>query len=479
MPEAARVLEFEMVPPADLNADPLNPRTITPEALDRLVESIRHHGFVDPVVARRRDRLVIGGHQRLQAAQRLGLARVPVVFLDDIDDERARALNIVLNNPSVAGAYDDAKLAALLQQLKSIDIAPALTGFDQDQVNEILARAAAQAAMPQCDPDDIPDPPGAATTKAGELIVLGNHRLLCGDSASPADLDRLLDGGPVHLVNTDPPYNVRVESRTNNSIASASKAGRTQSLNKLFRETAKARKEGVAGQMQKNQGLDLARHPGKAKPTHRTMRAKDRPLDNDWMTDEDFVKALDGWFGNIARVLLPGRGFYIWGGYHNCFSYGASLARQVDLYFSQAIIWVKEHPVIGRKDFLGNHEWCFYGWKKGKGHYFDPKIRNATDTWIVKKVSPQKMVHLTEKPVELAVRACTYSSKAGETVLDLFGGSGSTLIACEMTGRSARLMELDPLYCDVIVTRWEQFTGRKVTRVPAPVPAAAPEAASA
>lgn len=462
---AARALDFEMVPPGDLNPDPLNPRTISPDALERLVESIRHHGFVDPVIARRRDRLVIGGHQRLQAAVRLGLARVPVVFLDDIDDERARALNIVLNNPTVAGAYDDAKLAAILTQLKDLDLAPILTGFNQDEVNEILARAAAEAFNAQRDPDDIPDPPGAATTKTGDLVVLGNHRLLCGDSASVADLDRLLDGGPVHLLNTDPPYNVRVESRTNNSIA----AGNTSLKGTAHHQLARSG-------LLHHQANDLKRHPGKSKPTHRKMRAKDRPLENDFISDEDFRDKLRAWFGNAARVLLPGRGFYIWGGYSNVFNYPAALVA-AGLRFAQIIVWVKEHPVMTRKDFMGNHESCFYGWREGAAHYFDPKIRNATDVWSVKKVSPQKMVHLTEKPVELAVRAMTYSSKAGETVLDLFGGSGSTLIACEMTGRCARLMELDPLYCDVIVTRWEQFTGRTATRVPTPVPAPEPAGA--
>jgi DNA modification methylase len=137
--------------------------------------------------------------------------------------------------------------------------------------------------------------------------------------------------------------------------------------------------------------------------------------------------------------------------------------KAVKFYFSQAIIWVKEHPVLTRKDFMGNHEWCFYGWKEGAAHHFlGPN--NAVDVWSVKKINPNKMVHLTEKPAELAVRAMQYSSRSGENVLDLFGGSGSTLIAAEQTGRKAFLMELDAPYCDVIVQRWEQFTGRKAKR---------------
>jgi DNA modification methylase len=137
--------------------------------------------------------------------------------------------------------------------------------------------------------------------------------------------------------------------------------------------------------------------------------------------------------------------------------------KNTGLYFSQAVIWIKEHPVLTRKDFMGNHEWCFYGWREGAGHqFFGPN--NATDVWSIKKVNPQSMVHLTEKPVELAVRALQYSSRPGEHVLDLFGGSGSTLIAAEQSGRKAYVMELDALYCDVIVQRWEKFTGKKARR---------------
>ena len=181
------------------------------------------------------------------------------------------------------------------------------------------------------------------------------------------------------------------------------------------------------------------------------------------MSEEDFGRLLHAWFGNLARVLLPGRAFYAWGGYSNCANYPTAL-RACGLYFSQAIIWDKQHPVLTRKDYMGAHEWCFYGWKEGAAHHFFGPA-NATDLWHVNKVSPQSMVHLTEKPVELAVRALHYSLRRGENVLDLFGGSGSTLIAAEPTGRRAFLMEIDPLYCDVIVQRWEQYTGKKAQRL--------------
>jgi DNA modification methylase len=205
-----------------------------------------------------------------------------------------------------------------------------------------------------------------------------------------------------------------------------------------------------------------------AQAGRRKLRPRDRPLENDFVSDEEFGRLLHAWFGNIARVLLPGRAAYIWGGYANIANYPPVL-KAAGLYFSQTIIWVKEHPVLTRKDFMGNHEWCFYTWREGAAHVFlGPN--NATDVWSVKKVNPQSMVHLTEKPVELAVRAMQYSSRPGENVLDLFGGSGSTLIAAEQTGRRAFLMELDPLYCDVIVRRWEQFTGQKAELASGPDP---------
>ena len=170
-----------------------------------------------------------------------------------------------------------------------------LLGFDADELAKLLDPDLKEGL---CDPDDVPAPPDAATTQPGDLWILGNHRLFCGDSSKPADVDRLLDGAVVQLVNTDPPYNVKVEPRSTNAIAAGSFAGTKH-----------------------HQPLDLARHPGKSKPTQKKLRAKDRPLANDFVSDEAFDEMLRAWFGNIARVLAPGRGFYIWGGYANCANY--------------------------------------------------------------------------------------------------------------------------------------------------------------
>jgi DNA modification methylase len=312
-----------------------------------------------------------------------------------------------------------------------------LTGFSGDELLRLLD---SDTTTGLTGPDDVPEPPDEAKTQPGDIWILGKHRLLCGNSGQPEDVDRLLDGAPIHLANTDPPYNVRVEPRSNNAIAA-----------------------GLSSFVQygnSDPGRDLVRCPEKAKATDKKLRAKDRPLANDFVSDEEFNRLLHAWFGNLSRVLLPGHAFYIWGGYSNCGNYPPVLAA-TGLRFSQTIIWDKQHPVLTRKDFMGAHEWAFYGWKEGGAHrFFGPN--NVTDLWSIKKVNPQNMIHLTEKPVELATRAMEYSSRPGENVLDLFGG-GSTLIAAEQTGRKAFLLELDPLYCDVIVSRWEQFTGKRPT----------------
>lgn len=347
-----------------------------------------------------------------------------------------------------------------------------LLGFDPDELAQLLDPGVQQGLT---DPDDIPEPPDEAITQRGDLWILGNHRLLCGDSSSVEDLDRLLDGVTVDLFSSDPPYNVRVEPRSNNAIAaglssfgdkSGVKALDAKGLHHSGFDVAR----GKSGNTH-HQKLDVARHPEKSQATHRKLRPKDRPLANDFVSADSFDEMLLAWFSNASRVLKPGGSFYIWAGYANLGNYPAPL-KAAGLYFSQAIVWDKLHPVLTRKDMMGAFELAFYGWKEGAGHnFYGPN--NATDLWHVKKVNPQAMVHLTEKPVELAVRSIQYSSLTGQNVLDLFGGSGSTLIGCQQTGRRAFLMELDPLYCDVIVKRWEQFTGQKAERVAQPAVAEA------
>src|SRR5262245_7804652 len=430
-----RIKGLRHIRAGDLRPHPKNWRKHPEEQQNALRGILAEVGFVDALMVRELpdgSLQIVDGHLRAETTPD---AEVPVLIVD-LNDAEAEKVLATFDPLAAMAEPDEAQLEALLKGIETDSEALAA-------LLEQLAEEAAKGQSAEIVEDDIPEPPDEAVTRPGDLIILGDHRLLCGDSSKPEDVDRLLDGAVIHLINTDPPYNVKVEPRSNNAIA----AGLSSFQGPKH-----------------HQSLDVARHPEKSKPTGKKLRAKDRPLANDFVSDEEFDRLLAAWFGNIARVLAPGRSFYIWGGYANCSNYPPVL-KACGLYFSQSIIWDKQHPVLTRKDFMGAHEWCFYGWKEGAGHkFYGPN--NVPDLWQVKKVTPQKMVHLTEKPVELAARAIQYSSRPGENVLDLFGGSGSTLMAAEQTGRKALLMELDPLYADVIVERYEKFTGKKVKRIP-------------
>jgi len=416
-----------------------NPR-VNDQAVDAVAASLREFGFRQPIVVDA-DGVIIVGHTRWKAARKLGLAKVPVHVAKDLSPDQAKAYRLADNQTNTLAEWDFDLLPIELKDLQGADYDLSLLGFDDKELAKLLDGEATEGLT---DPDAVPEPPDEATTQPGDLWILGNHRLLCGDSGSEADVDRLLGGATIDLVVCDPPYNVRVEPRSSTAIAAG--------LSSFGDKKAQLH----------HQGFDQARGVTDPKKARKKMRAKDRPLENDFVSDEAFDEMLLAWFSNASRVLKPGGSFYIWGGYANLGNYPGPL-KKAGLYFSQGIVWDKQHPVLTRKDLMGAFEICFYGWKEGAGHkFYGPN--NATDLWHVKKVNPQAMVHLTEKPVELAVRSIQFSSLPGENVLDLFGGSGSTLIGCEQTGRRAFLMELDALYCDVIVQRWEQFTGKKAER---------------
>jgi DNA modification methylase len=418
--EEVPAMLVEMCPVGSVKPYQNNPRH-NDGAVDAVAESIRAYGFRQPVVVDEQG-VIIVGHTRYKAALKLGLSEIPVHVAAGLTAEQAAAYRIADNKTASLSSWDDERLTQELMRLQEKGYDVELTGFSADELLTLLQPEPTEGLT---DPDDVPEPPDEAVTKPGDLWILGEHRLLCGDSSKAEDVDRLLAGARIQLVNTDPPYNVKVEPRSNNAVAA---------------------------------GLSSFEAHGSGATTGK-LRAKDRPLANDFVSDEEFDRLLRAWFGNLARVLEPGRGFYVWGGYSNMGNYPRAL-KEAGLYFSQAIVWDKQHPVLTRKDFMGAHETGFYGWREGAAHqFFGPN--NVSDLWVVKKINHQQMEHLTQKPVELAARAIEYSSRPGENVLDLFGGSGSTLIACEQMGRRGYLMEIDPLYADVIVDRFQRFSGKR------------------
>jgi DNA modification methylase len=461
--------------PDQLLANPSNWRTHPKAQREALRDVLGTVGYVAQVIVNQRTGHLVDGHLRVEEALSHGQPTIPVLYVDLSGDEE-RLVLASLDPLAAMATTDEAKLRELLADVS----------VDSEALAAMLATLApAEPKEGLADPDDVPEPPDEATTQRCDLWLLGEHRLLCGDAGSEVDLDRLLEGVTVDLLLTDPPYNVKVEPRSNNAIAAGMAASYDSSYQEALegskrRRTVKALDgqglhhsgfDVARGKSGHHQKLDVSRHPEKAHATHRKLRAKDRPLVNDFISEEQFERLLLAWFSNAARVLRPGGSFYVWGGYANLGNYPLAL-KAAGLYFSQAIIWDKEHPVLTRKDLMGAHEWSLYGWKEGAAHrFFGPP--NATDLWHVKKVSPNAMVHLTEKPVELARRAIEYSSLPGEAVLDPFAGSGSTLIAAEQTGRRAYLMEIDPLYADVVVARFEAFSGKKAERAPASAEAVA------
>jgi len=309
-----------------------NPRQ-NEAAVAAVAASIREFGFRQPIVVDEAGVIVVG-HTRYYAAILLGLTEVPVHVAHGLSPAQLKAYRIADNQTNRLSDWDLDRLTDELAELQDMSFDLNLTGFTSDDLMQLLAPPPNTGLI---DPDDVPEPPDEPITQLGDVWQLGVHRLVCGDSSRVEDVGRLLDGAQVHLAHCDPPYNVRVEPRSNNAIAAglSSFQGATH-----------------------HQGLDVARHPQKSKRTTSKLRAKDRPLVNDFVSDEEFDRLLNAWFSNLARVLRPGRAFYLWGGYANLGNYPSALKAN-DLYFSQAIVWDKQHPVLTRKDFMGCFELAF------------------------------------------------------------------------------------------------------------------------
>jgi DNA modification methylase len=406
---ASTLVTVEQIPIDQLRPDPANPRRIGPDKLDSLERSLRQFGFVQPVLARRDDNTVIGGHQRLVAARRLGLATVPVTWLD-LSVEQARLLNLALNK--ISGSWDDQLLARLLADLgssPSIDLT--LSGFGEDEIRDLLRSLETREKRERAEDFDLDsaleDVTRTPRTKPGDLWRLGDHRLLCGNASVPQDVERLLAGTKAAMAFTDPPYNV-----------------------------------------------SLGDHGGQQRGSQRRRIANDSMDPISWGT---FVRA---W----SRTLLAS----VDGAMYVCMSSKelplvSRVLAEEGGHWSDTIIWHKDRFVLGRADYQRAYEPIWFGWREGASHHWCGD-RDQDDVWEINRPSDAPL-HPTMKPLPLMERAIANSSKPGDLVLDPFSGSGSTLIACERTGRRCAALELDPRYADVILARWERFSGDVAERI--------------
>ncbi len=381
-----------------------NPRTHSAEQIAQIAASITEFGFLNPILVDTASG-IIAGHGRLQAAKQLALSVVPVVVLDHLSEAQKRAYVIADNKLALNAGWDETLLRSELEALEEEGFDLPLVGFSDEELADLLADP--DAASGNTDEDAVPEVPAEPVTKPGDLYILDNHRLLCGDSTVLANVERVLDGALADMVFTDPPYNVD------------------------YGNTAKDK-----------------------------MRGNNRTIMNDNLGDgfEQFL------YDACVNMLAVCKGaIYI------CMSSSELHTLQKAFVaaggkWSTFVIWAKNTFTLGRSDYQRQYEPILYGWKQGIDHFWCG-ARDQGDVWFVNKPRVNDL-HPTMKPVELVERAVRNSSKSRDIVLDCFGGSGTTLIACEKTGRQARLIELDPKYCDVIVQRWEEFTGKKAERLP-------------
>ena len=407
---------IEYVDPRVLRLTDYNPRAMSEKELADLERSVDEFGLVDPIIVRRAGKQIIGGHQRLVVAQSLNLDRVPVIFLD-ISEQQAKLLNLALNK--ISGDWNEQKLGELLREL---DVLPdrdmSVTGFDDDETKAHLAALEAADLRDQEEDFDVDAAMEAARKKSriksGQVWTLGRHRLLCGDATSTEDIDKLLASDPVHLVVTDPPYNVDYQPE-------GAPSGRT----------GRRRRKG-----------------GQSPPLG--------PIENDRSSPEDYQQFLNDAFRNLAGTLRESGAWYIFGGTGTFVQYSQAFDA-AGLHLSSVIVWDKGSMVLTRKDFHSQYELLFYGWADGKPHSFFGG-RSQTDIWTASRDTERERQHPTQKPIELIERTVENSSRPGQTVLDPFVGSGTAIIACERKGRRCLAMEIDPRFCEVTIRRWEPLS---------------------
>lgn len=372
-----------------------NSRTHSDEQVAQIAASIREFGWTNPILVDGANG-IIAGHGRLAAARKLGMAEIPVIVLDHLTDAQKRALVIADNKLALNAGWDTELLSSEIEGLGEEGFDLSLLGFNEAELAALLA----EKTEGLTDPDDVPEPPADPVSVLGDVWLLGKHRLLCGDSTSVDDMERLTAGQAADMWLTDPPYNVAYEGKTKDALK----------------------------------------------------------IQNDSMGNEQFRQFLRDAYVAADAVLKPGAVFYIWHADSEGYNFRGA-AQDAGWKVRQCLIWKKSVMVMGRQDYQWKHEPCLYGWKDGAGHLWAADRKQTT---ILEFEKPARNAeHPTMKPVALFEYQMLNNTKGGDIVLDSFGGSGTTLIAAEKNGRIARIMELDPKYCDVIVKRWQEFTGQE------------------
>jgi DNA modification methylase len=379
-----------------------NSRTHDDAQVAQIAASIKEFGWTNPILVDG-EKGIIAGHGRLMAARKLGMTQVPVIELKGMTEAQKKAYVIADNKLAMNAGWDNDFLTLELKDLEAEGFDLALTGFDDKELDALLNVIEGTEGL--TDEDDVPAVPEEPKTKLGDVYILGNHRLMCGDSTSTDAVDLLMENKKADMVFTDPPYNM--------DFTGGIHADGSKSFN--------------------------AKHGG---------------IKNDKMSQSEAADFFDA-INSIIYAYCVGA-FYITFYRLGIGEYWKSLER-VNLKVRSLIIWDKGNHTLSNSDYMSKYEPIFYGWT-GDNHKFYGG-NNGMDIWEIKRTAKNDL-HPTMKPVELIEKALEDASKSGNLVLDLFGGSGSTMIACEKLGRKARLMELDPKYCDVIVKRWEDFTGK-------------------
>tara|TARA_R110002126_G_scaffold75772_2_gene189117 strand:- start:206 stop:1429 length:1224 start_codon:yes stop_codon:yes gene_type:complete len=392
-------VRIEQRPVAGLIPYVNNSRKHSDEQVAQIAASIKEFGWTNPILVDGANG-IIAGHGRLMAARKLGMEAVPVIELAHLSEPQRKALIIADNKLAMNAEWDNDLLMLELGELLEGGFDLDLLGFGKDELDALLSPTEATEGL--TDEDAVPEPPAVPVTVLGDVWLLGKHRVMCGDSCSITDMDKLVAGRQTDMWLTDPPYNVAYEGGTKEKLT----------------------------------------------------------IQNDSMDDDAFRQFLRDAYVTADSTMKPGAVFYIWHADSEGYNFRGA-AQDAGWKVRQCLIWKKSSLVMGRQDYHWKHEPCLYGWKEGAGHLWATDRKQTT---ILEFDKPSRNgEHPTMKPVALFEYQMLNNTKGGDLVLDSFGGSGTTLIAAEKNGRHSCLMELDPKYVDVIIKRWQDFTGKTAT----------------